>query len=579
MKFRVIITGLMTVALLLSSCVKEYSDCPTVDNGYMLTLNIVAEHVAATRSGEPVDDATAAESFINLTGNDYCVYILDGNGRLMQRFEPTAMELTQTGDDSFVYKLSGKFYPEMEQMQVLVLANWKSAFGGDYSTQFDLERTMLSDLYADSDNFNFTYPVQSGTNSWIPDGSSSGIPMFGITTAPIPIPTASVAGTNTPTINVGDIRMLRALSKIEVVNITPSEDNVKITSCQLTTYNTTGRFIPDGTNNGDWNVEATQVSAPSLPTGGNALSSTGLAFAETTDSDGNQHFTVYVPEMDLDALGDSRPVIEIGVSVDDKPASKSFAIELAEYSGSEVIPNSQYENLLRNHWYGFNITKVEVGISSDLYIHVETKNWEMDEDELFYNDLAVEFAPGGIFHWTTAEYDPEEEDVVDGQGVPSTADKDKRSLLVSRQGGAEGVFKITEPARGTWTLALYGADDTDNSAFQIDLWGKYDEMQEDGSTVEKEGWIAGADAVSGRITGDEVKFRIVATGDNISPGDYSARLTMSVTTFDDRMFYVNLPYCNEHSADGSFDSAVMPPPTVEDRGYYTIIQKTSGDFN
>lgn len=577
--------------LLLSSCVFDRESCPPVEGSgaYSLSIRIGAQALATRAVDDKEQEASKAEDFINVEEKDYCVYLLDGDGRVKQRFVPTAMTLAPNSDK--VYELTGNFIPDMDQMQVMVLANWGGAFGGEYG--YDLIGRSLEDLYAgdgdgDGDgSLIFTYPATDG-KSWMPSESAKeGIPMFGLSEVFEVKKELSIPNNRYEVTVEKEVKMLRSLSKVEVTNETArnpdgtDEDghSIEIVSCRLTGYNTTGRFIPDlRGGNAEWDKDQTdgtkQVVSPSMPADGGDYSAAGLLFG---GNEGDASFTAYVPEMDFTT--GPRPKIEVILSIDEEE-HEPYYIELADYEEGAPKTGGEYEALLRNHHYKFNITEVEVGVSTDLYIHVETKNWDMDEDELTYNDLAVEFTDNGVFHWTRADYDPAEKGVVDKDGVSSTADKDRRSLLVTRQGGAEGVFIITEPVRGTWTLALYAADDTDNSAFQIDLWGEYDEMQDDGTTVTKEGWIAGADAVSGRITGEEeVRFRIVATGDNISPDDYSARLTMSVTTFDDRMFYVNLPYCNEHSADDSFDSADMPQPTVENRGYYTIIQKTSGDFN
>ena len=588
--------------MLSSSCINESNtSCPADQSGakeYKLNLNIAAENIVGTRAEASDQDeqnhkpqpGSRDENFINVDDSDFCVFILDGSdSRVIQRFEPSATRLVERGDGTY-YQLTGSFKPQSDVIRVMVLANCDdfesaAAVGGSAYEEIKEETTVLfSDLFSTGSDFAFTYPADNG-KSWVPVSTGekrTGIPMFGVS-EPIRIyPEGTIEsgkpGLFSPELEVGPISMLRALAKIEIVNNTPKDDaEIKITSCKLTQYNTSGRFIPvvdkDAASsvNPGWNELMKQVMTPSLPTGLSQGAGKNLQFVPV-DADGLR-WVAYIPEMDLTQMnmgtGDY-PQMEVVVSVDGE-TQDPYYIELGDYSDGQ-FNNTWYDNLLRNHWYTFNINNVEIGVSGELYIHVETKNWEMEEDELTYNDLAVEFAENGRFHWTTMNYDQEE--TLDGE--PIVLDSDRRSLIVTRQGGAEGAFTIAEPARGTWTLALYGADDTANDGFHIELWGKYTETQDDGSTVEKEGWLTGADTVSGSIPG-EVKFRIVATEDNISQVDYSARLVMSVKTFDDRMMEVNLPYF--HNNDSASDSSEMVPPTVDNRGYYTVIQKTSGDFN
>lgn len=585
------VTAAACLLLLLSSCVFDRESCPPVEGSgaYSLSIRIGAQALATRAANHGEEPASEAEDFINVKGEDYCVYLLDGDGRVKQRFVPTAMTLVQGSDK--VYQLTGDFIPEMDRMQVMVLANWK-AFGGEYG--YDLIGRSLEDLYAGDGDLIFTYPADDG-KSWMPSVDAEGIPMFGLSEVFEVKKELSIPNNRYEVTVEKDVKMLRSLSKVEVTNETArnpdgtDEDGhaIEIVSCRLTGYNTTGRFIPDlREGNAEWDqvqsdgktgTETKQVVSPSMPAGGNALSAAGLLFG---GNEGDASFTAYVPEMVL-PTDDSRPRIEVILSIDEEE-HEPYYIELAEYKDGVV--GSGYEALLRNHHYQFNITKVEVGVSTDLIIHIETKAWEIKDDEFTYDDLKFAFADASAaFQWDKdpeAKYNGRYEHDASERDVP--LDEYTRTLIATRVDGPVGTFTLKEPQRAYWTLALYVDDDALNDAFRIDLW---DETLDGGA-----GWNnrpgEDSDTVTRPVDGKEVRFRIVATGDISGTDPYKARLVMTIKTFDDRIMEVNLPWFNKNqyyvdSEDLQYDSEGMPQPSTDKPlspygDYYIIIQQSSG---
>ena len=118
------VTAAACFLLLLSSCVFDRESCPPEEGSgaYTLSIRIGAQSLATRAVDHDEKLASEAEDFINVTDGDYCVYLLDGTGRVKQRFVPTAMTLAPNSDK--VYELTGNFIPDMDRMQVMVLANW-----------------------------------------------------------------------------------------------------------------------------------------------------------------------------------------------------------------------------------------------------------------------------------------------------------------------------------------------------------------------------------------------------------------------------------------------------------------------
>ena len=348
-------------------------------NEFILNMNITARQIATRATEhEGKNDGTAADNFINIDGDDYCVYILDGNDdRIITKFTPALT--TKTADGS--YRLSGKFTydpTKLTTFRLMVMANWK-AFGGDYSANIALGSTTLSSLYTDNEKFNFTYPTPR-TSSWYPKGEEEqdktkkqGIPMFGLSDV-ITIP-KFVYGF-VPELEVGAIPMLRALAKIVVTNaIDASKEQAEILSCKLTKYNINGRFIPNGNENPKWNEEEeTQVANPSLPITSPSLpeqteqGTTALQFIRSADK---KTFTAYVPEMKVKSLQE-KPYIEVEAIVGDDPVARTYKIQLGEYGkdSNEFLLDSYFDAILRNHRYQYDVMSIIHGI------HLDKPDWD-----------------------------------------------------------------------------------------------------------------------------------------------------------------------------------------------------------
>ena len=127
-------------------------------------------------------------------------------------------------------------------------------------------------MYRDGTTWNFTLP----NDGWQPDGAGKAIPMYGCSgVALLSAATQNAIDKERYDLDLGEIKMLRAVAKIEVADALP--DGVELASdITLSNYNAVGRLIPDATANPDWNKEDTQVGAlpcptlPRPPTGSNS---------------------------------------------------------------------------------------------------------------------------------------------------------------------------------------------------------------------------------------------------------------------------------------------------------------------
>ena len=534
--------------LMLPCCISDHDamPCPAENSGgitfnlTLLTGNMstrAGNHEDETDKDElETDDGSAAERYIDL--DDLNIVILGGDGVVKQIVGPESVQKTGMGISLHVtLERDGA-----EDIQFMVLANWNNSF--QYDTSFAgiiNSTTTLSKIFANGSDFNFNYTPVSDT-TWSPSITGSaikGIPMVGLSEV-ITVPEPSYIFV--PEIDIAPIWMLRSLAKIEINNKIPDTDGAEITACRLTKYNTTGRYIPNSTTNPDWNVENKQVTAPSLPVGVTSVTQ-NLAFIKSADG---KQFTAYIPEMNLIGLAENeRPVVNVDVEI--KGRNYTYTIELSSYqNGRPEKGDKYYKYLLRNHNYRFNV--LSVGVTADLTLYIETPEWNTDGTSWTYDDLAAKFS--SVFKWTE-----ESEDMTNPY-----------VRYVTQQTYAEASFTLCKAEGCKWTLALYADDVAENDAFRIDY------CINDGE------WVTGSDSVSGDVDGQEVKIRIYATGPNTSMDEYSARLAMTLTTFDGRIMSVNLTDMGSlPNVDGIYTARPVDPDS--DNQYFTIKQKTTGDFN
>lgn len=350
----------MLAAFVAASCVNDNEpDCPPIGQArqYVLNLRVVTSK-AATRMAlseeHKTEPATQAEDYIDIAGQDFLVLVFDGYGRLIRRFEPSSTVIRQgQGQDAAAYELSGVLgETSANEIQVAVIANYKSMGANGAYDQFVLGNTFLSEMYSNGTKWNFTLPHPDG--GWQPSiEDKQTIPMYGCSEAkPLRAATQSADNENRYDLNLGEIKMLRAVAKIEIVDCLP--EGVEIApNVTLSAYNTQGRLIPDATKNPDWNVEGTQVISPTLPD--NVQTAADLNFFTESKTIGGTPRTVYSAYVTEADLTTNRPHINLTVKDSDGQGNSSKKYEMAVDSYTDGKATQGLAALLRNHIYRYEI--------------------------------------------------------------------------------------------------------------------------------------------------------------------------------------------------------------------------------
>lgn len=347
----------LLAAFVAASCVNDNEpDCPPIGQArqYVLNLRVVTSK-AATRmtraAGHDTEEATPAEDYIDIAGQDFLVLVFDGYGRLIQRFEPSSTVIKQ--GQGATYKLSGVLgETSANEIQVAVIANCNSMGAGNAYDRFVLGNTFLSEMYGDGTKWNFTLP--NPDDGWQPDiEAKRTIPMYGCSEAkPLRAATQSEDDENRYILNLGEIKMLRAVAKIEIVDCLP--EGVEIApNVTLSAYNTQGRLIPDATNNPNWNVKETQVISPTLPD--NVQTAADLNFFTESKTIGGTERTVYSAYVTEAVLTTNRPHINLTVKDSDGQGNSSKKYEMAVDSYTNGQATQGLAALLRNHIYRYEI--------------------------------------------------------------------------------------------------------------------------------------------------------------------------------------------------------------------------------
>lgn len=357
---------MLAAAALLCGCSDDNAPSPVSDGGgeadIVLTLCTYRSETgpASRAGGHETEAASAAENLIDIDGGDYRVLIFGKDGRLLERFIPTEFISVNT-DDYSGYSVSGRitqtdFMGNADsgyEFQIMVLANWESLGGLGCYDRFELipGKTFVSDIVSMAREE--TYQLTSAAG-WRPfKDDFKGIPMFGLGSIKVSADQVSVSSPESP-INVGEISMLRAMAKIEIIdNIAPADGSTRpeITGATVSSHLLDGTFVPDLAANSDWADGAIQVVRPTEPF--DAVSATApLSFFNAgKNTDDNVVYSVYVAEQDFSKLS-----AKVSVRVKADGAESDYNMQLAEYQGGK--PVKPLESFLRNHIYRFEIVSV-----------------------------------------------------------------------------------------------------------------------------------------------------------------------------------------------------------------------------
>jgi len=404
-------------------------------NRISLKFKIHTESAPSTRGlGEwEEQSANVAERILN--PQDVRVLLLNADQHLVRTFKPNVLEYVEgttttegiTGDG--YYELSVFFEDDnLDRMEdneeltfsVMIMANINSV-GGNYTTDgliYGAARDKLQEL--------FTMPAD-----WFPS-QTKGIPMYGYKTG-IRATKAQLADEN---YSMGDITMLRAMCKIEVIdNIVGAEvasdgnRYPRVTGVELVSWRDKGYLRPryDGYEGG--------VRTAYIPNSSTVVTTPVNATYITDENDKDKgRFRIYCPEARLEDVK-----IRVTALMGPGEAPKYYEESLGQYADDGEVFGT---DLVRNHIYRFSVNSISV--TADLTVTVLPWTTKTDEYTLDNIIMTDEF-----LQWTNV--DGNNNFSVSTENYNGEQDQDQQlSFLRGTRDYATGTFKITSPKGAVW---------------------------------------------------------------------------------------------------------------------------------
>lgn len=422
----------LCLSVLAPSCIEDYGECPVVggEGPFHLSFTIVTKNVPGSRAADISGDepGTAPENYLDV--KDVRILIFDDAQSFIADVTPSA-SIVAAYDNFTIYNVTARFDDPYFVDKVNSATNTSLDFYifvlANYSnwriTLPPLQKGLaLSDLFTQTGAMTVLPNTDKLLNAVSGTGEYQLFPMAGLQKFSINPKNLLDTSEGAPfNLSLGpegkDVNLLRALTKIEVVDKIGIADNAQFTDAdkadaqriaavELDGYMNRGTLIPDM---GQWNrngtFETRQVVAPSVPTGaeyalppvlnadntfGSSAGLSNYAVALALDeratnlrTDKCPVWSCYVFEYSQEAIptvdATQQPYVRVTTKGDENSnptvPSLTLPMRLADYSQNPPV-NVPY--LLRNHIYRYEI----VGINQKIEL-----NWTV---------CPMDVAQGGI---------------------------------------------------------------------------------------------------------------------------------------------------------------------------------------
>lgn len=268
------------------------------------------------------------ENYIGIADKDFLFLLFDSNGKFVETMKVLAIypigEAKYPSNYTVLCTLTKK--PDAT-FRIVVLANW-GVDNYPQDEELTVGVTTISDIcngIGAKNTYVYDYPYTPS--------AATPIPMYGVKTCTMPL-------TSDRYIDIGDLYLLRALAKVEVVCKTGS--GLELASVNLANYNTKGYRAPLGMYD-----NTSYVSAPYIPEDA-VDTQTSLAFHVSADK---SKAVIYIPEYDNTG---SAPHSQLSLTFADN-TDKHYTVDFREYSDGK--PAGSWLDILRNCCYRFTVDK------------------------------------------------------------------------------------------------------------------------------------------------------------------------------------------------------------------------------
>lgn len=418
---------IVLAAFLLASCHSIMDDEVCADQPSPSTtpvqigFTLTAGDVSSRAITEDTEVATERENSIDIEGRDFRILLFDtsAEGKFL-----TSLKVNRIMKESeTTYRVEGELSEAYPAFKLVVLANW-----GAYADNWTSETTI-----ADVCEATYSYSNSFNINNDL-------IPMYGVQTYSNVELRANLL-TELPT----DINLLRAMAKIQVTCIAP---DIVLTGATLHHYNTSGLCAPANVYSNtatDWGWSDDEVChhAVHIPT--DVSSADNLPFTST-----NEGYIVYVPEFDNTGVT-TKSYISVSLKHADGTEVNldNTNIYFGEYTDEGTLEENTDFDIVRNHWYKYDITNVDDG---ELIFQYRVMKWNVESSAIGWN---VEFL---LTAWNGQEFDATKGDAEGYFCIvcnPKYDEADvKHRTLTEGSSGAAFEFALTKPEGAIWKAHL-----------------------------------------------------------------------------------------------------------------------------
>ena len=403
-------------------CADQPSDTTTpVQIGFTLTTGDVSSR--AITEGE--DPGTKRENYIDITNNNFRILLFNTDNTYLTALKVN--RITQTGDDGTTYYVEGELDEAYTDFKLVVLANW-----GTYADNWTSETTIANVCEA-------TYSYSSSFNI-----NNDLIPMYGVQIYNNVELRADLL-TELPT----DIDLLRAMAKIEV---TCNATDIVLTGATLHYYNTSGHCAPANVYSDtadDWGWSDNDVCNHTVHIPADVSSADNLPFTPTDEG-----YIVYVPEFDNTGV-ETESFISVSLKHADGTEVNldNTNIYFGEYTDEGTLVENTDFDIVRNHWYKYDITNVDDG---ELIFQYRVMKWNVESSAIGWNATAT------LAAWNSDN--PKEPNLTDATVGDEEAvlcyvanpryNSDRDGLVEGKSSYAGFYFQLKEPKGAVWKAHL-----------------------------------------------------------------------------------------------------------------------------
>ena len=370
-----------------------------------------------------------------------------------------------------------------------------------------------------------------------------------------------------------NIPMLRAMAKVEIVDMTTEEDAVSSSFSEVTVSNefTGGRLIPDIYKNTSWDVESVQIEEPSYANFRGVYDNhVGmLPLIGPYKKNGYWTWSMYVPECILDRDDDPYKDIYsprtrgIGLDNEDGLVTRPFfgltkTIGGSEYYFSfdndvETVTQKPYtttgkgpthlHHTLRNHIYRYTVSENGMNVRVDLT--VQPWDFKYDSEPWNFDNPSV----SSYINWKAKNLSDDNSSIDNGY-IDMGLSECRLLMNPATDTYVEGTFTLTAPMHCRWYAYLRTTGSGEPDAFYF----TNGDVAPDGSDTY---FVEGGD--SGMIDGNPITLKIACKRAKVSEENNEQTLVIMVQYPDKTQREVN----------------IVSDPTDGIKTNYTIVQQVT----